>query len=76
MESFNYDVGDLDVTTKSVDVGSCSSIIDSHPSIDSCVQSQVTPAEALLGDGDADSMDTCDDLLDDGMSCTEYDTPC
>ena len=72
MESSSCDVGDLGVTVESVDVGSCSSVIDSRPDIDSCVQSQVTTIETLL----AGSMDTFGDFLDDAMICTGYDTLC
>lgn len=68
--------GDLGVTAESVDVGSCSSVIDSQPGVESCVQSQVTAVETLLGDGDVDSVDTSGDLLDDAMICIGYDTPC
>ena len=39
MESPTCDVGDLDVTVESVDVGSCSSVIDSQPSIIMCAES-------------------------------------
>ena len=57
-------------------MGSCSTIIDSQPNVESWVQSQVSAIEALLGDIDVDSMDTSDDLLDDAISCTGYDIPC
>ena len=36
----------------------------------------MTTTEVLLGDGDADTMDTSSDFLDDAMSCVGYDTPC
>ena len=75
MESPNCD-GDLGVTTESVDVGSCSSIIDSQVDIESCGQIQGSAVEVLLGDVDANSMDTSDDTFDDAMSCIGYDIPC
>lgn len=37
----SYDVGDVDVSVESVDVGLCSSIIDSQSSVESCVESGV-----------------------------------
>ena len=75
MEVPSCDVGDLGVTTESVDVGSCSSIIDSQVDVESCVQNQVLVVEALLGDVDVDSMDTSNDTFDDSMTCTRYDIP-
>jgi hypothetical protein len=36
MKSPSYDASDLGVIAESVDVGSCSSVIDSQPRIDSC----------------------------------------
>lgn len=37
IESPSYDVGDVGVSVESVDVGSCSSITDLQPDVESCV---------------------------------------
>jgi hypothetical protein len=61
----SYDVGDVGVSTKSIDVGLHSSIIDSQSGVESCVQSQESTYEALLGDGDATivGLGECEDIV-------------